>query len=53
MGGDTTPSHAVVQSGGRGFRLKAELLEDEFGRCGSTMQLLLRYSQALIAQMAQ
>jgi len=53
MGGDTTPSRAVVQSAGHGFRLKAALLKDEFGRFGPTMQLLLRYTQALITQMAQ
>ncbi|MDQ6621615.1 MAG: Crp/Fnr family transcriptional regulator [Pseudomonadota bacterium] len=53
MGGDTTPSSAVVQSAGYGFRLKAELLKDEFGRFGPTMHLLLRYTQALITQMAQ
>ena len=53
MGGDTTPSRAVVQSGGHGFRLKAEMLKAEFGRFGPTMHLLLRYTQALITQMAQ
>jgi len=53
MGGDTTPSRALVQSAGHAFRLKAELLKDEFGRFGPTMHLLLRYTQALITQMAQ
>jgi CRP-like cAMP-binding protein len=53
MGGDTTPSRAVVQSAGFGFRLKAEMLKDEFERFGPTMHLLLRYTQALITQMAQ
>jgi CRP-like cAMP-binding protein len=53
MGGDTTPSRAIVQSAGHAFRLKAELLKDEFGRFGPTMHLLLRYTQALITQMAQ
>jgi CRP-like cAMP-binding protein len=53
MGGDTTPSRAVVQGAGHGFRLKAELLKSEFGRFGPTMQLLLRYTQALITQMSQ
>ena len=53
MGGDTTPSRAVVQSAGHAFRLKAALLKDEFGRFGPTMHLLLRYTQALITQMAQ
>jgi CRP-like cAMP-binding protein len=53
MGGDTTPSRAVVQSAGHAFRLRADLLKDEFGRFGPTMHLLLRYTQALITQMAQ
>ncbi len=53
MGGDTTPSNAVVQSSGHAFRLKAQLLKDEFGRFGPSMHLLLRYTQALITQMAQ
>src|SRR5436305_12033890 len=53
MGGDTTPSRAVVQSAGHGFRLRARLLQNEFGRFGPTMHLLLRYTQALITQMSQ
>src|SRR6266571_3302003 len=53
MGGETTPSRAVVQSAGHAFRLKAQLLKDEFARFGPTMQLLLRYTQALITQMSQ
>jgi CRP-like cAMP-binding protein len=53
MGGDSTPSRAVVQSAGFGYRLKADLLKSEFGRFGPTMHLLLRYTQALITQMAQ
>jgi len=53
MGGETTPSRAVVQSAGYGFRLKAQLLKDEFGRSGPMLRLLLRYTQALITQMAQ
>jgi CRP-like cAMP-binding protein len=53
MGGDTTPSRAIVQSAGHAFRLKAQLLKDEFERFGPTMHLLLRYTQALITQMAQ
>jgi CRP-like cAMP-binding protein len=53
MGGETTPSRAVVQSAGHAFRLKAALLKTEFGRFGPTMHLLLRYTQALITQMAQ
>src|SRR5881398_952488 len=48
MGGESTPSRAVVQSAGHAFRLSAELLKDEFGRFGPTMHLLLRYTQALI-----
>lgn len=53
MGGDTTPSRAVVQSAGEGYRLRAGLLKAEFNRFGPTMQLLLRYTQALITQMSQ
>jgi CRP-like cAMP-binding protein len=53
MGGESTPSRAVVQSAGHGFRLRAQLLKDEFGRFGPTMHLLLRYTQALITQMSQ
>jgi CRP-like cAMP-binding protein len=53
MGGDTTPSRAVVQSEGHAFRLKSELLKSEFARFGPMMQLLLRYTQSLITQMAQ
>ncbi len=53
MGGDTTPSRAVVQSAGYGYRLKAQLLKDEFNRAGPVLRLLLRYTQALITQMAQ
>jgi CRP-like cAMP-binding protein len=53
MGGETTPSRAVVQSAGYGYRLKAKLLKQEFGRGGPVMRLLLRYTQALITQMAQ
>src|SRR4029453_18106310 len=53
MGGETTPSHAVVQSAGYGVRLKAQLLKQEFARFGPMMHLLLRYTQALITQMAQ
>ncbi len=53
MGGETTPSRAIVQSAGHAFRLKAELLKTEFGRFGPTMNLLLRYTQALLTQMAQ
>jgi len=53
MGGDSTPSRAVVQSAGHAYRLRANLLKDEFARFGPTMHLLLRYTQALITQMAQ
>ena len=53
MGGETTPSRAVVQSAGHGFRLEASILKEEFGRFGRMMHLLLRYTQALITQMAQ
>ena len=53
MGGETTPSRALVQSAGHAFRLKAGLLKNEFGRYGPTMHLLLRYTQAMITQMAQ
>jgi CRP-like cAMP-binding protein len=53
MGGESTPSRAVVQSAGRGFRLKAQLMKDEFERAGAVLHLLLRYTQALITQMAQ
>jgi CRP-like cAMP-binding protein len=53
MGGESTPSRAVVQSAGLGFRLKAQLMKDEFNRAGPVLHLLLRYTQALITQMAQ
>ena len=53
MGGDSTPSRAVVQTGGVGFRLKAHLLMEEFNRAGPVMRLLLRYTQALLTQMSQ
>ena len=53
MGGETTPSRAVVQSAGHGYRLRAQLLKNEFGRFGAMLHLLLRYTQALITQMAQ
>jgi CRP-like cAMP-binding protein len=53
MGGESTPSRAVVQSGGNGLRLKASLMLEEFNRAGPVMHLLLRYTQALITQMAQ
>src|ERR1700747_3341619 len=53
MGGESTPSRAVVQSAGQGFRLRASAIQEEFSRVGSVMHLLLRYTQALITQMAQ
>jgi CRP-like cAMP-binding protein len=53
MGGDSTPSRAVVQSAGQGFRLSAQIMKTEFDRAGPTLHLLLRYTQALIAQMTQ
>ena len=53
MGGDTTPSRAVVQSAGQGYRLKASAMMLEFNRAGPAMHLLLRYTQALITQMSQ
>jgi len=53
MGGESTPSRAVVQSAGRALRLKAQQLMDEFSRNGPVLHLLLRYTQALITQMTQ
>jgi len=53
MGGQTTTSRAVVQSAGRGYRLKASLMMQEFNRAGPVLHLLLRYTQALISQMTQ
>ncbi len=53
MGGDTTPSSAVVQTAGHAYRLDKSLLMQEFNRAGSLQKLLLRYTQALITQMAQ
>lgn len=53
MGGETTPSRAIVQSAGFGYRLKSRYLKEEFHRAGPVMYLLLRYTQALITQMAQ
>jgi CRP-like cAMP-binding protein len=53
MGGESTPSRAVVQSAGRGLRLAAQLMKDEFDKNGLVLHLLLRYTQALITQMAQ
>jgi len=53
MGGESTPSRAVVQSAGHGLRLKAHVMKEEFDRAGPVLHLLLRYTQALITQMAQ
>lgn len=53
MGGETTPSRAIVQSGGTAYRLKGHLLKDEFYRAGPMQRLMLRYTQALLTQMAQ
>jgi len=53
MGGGTMPNRAVVQSAGYAYRLRAPLIQQEFGRNGSLGRLLLRYTQALITQMAQ
>lgn len=53
MGGESTSSRAVVQSGGSGYRLLGQRLVDEFNRHGHLMSLVLRYTQALITQMAQ
>jgi CRP-like cAMP-binding protein len=53
MGGDTTPSSAVVQTAGHGYRLQGRLLKEEFNRAGLLQRLLLRYTQALVTQMAQ
>lgn len=53
MGGESTPSRAVVQSAGQALRLSGQRLKDEFNRHGEMLQLMLRYTQALITQMAQ
>jgi CRP-like cAMP-binding protein len=53
MGGETTPSRAIVQSGGYAYRLIGKQLKEEFHRNGQVQLLLLRYTQALITQMAQ
>ena len=52
MGGESTPSRAVVQSAGKGLRLPAQVIKDEFKRA-PVLHLLLRYTQALITQMSQ
>ncbi|MBK9165404.1 MAG: Crp/Fnr family transcriptional regulator [Acidobacteria bacterium] len=53
MGGSTTPSRAVVQSGGKAFRLHSRHLTDEFSLGGPFQKILLRYTQALMTQIAQ
>jgi CRP-like cAMP-binding protein len=53
MGGETTPSRAIVQSAGWAFRLSGRSLKREFTRAGPLQLLLLRYTQALLTQMAQ
>jgi CRP-like cAMP-binding protein len=53
MGGETTPSRAVVQSAGQGYRVRAAILKKQFESRGELQQLLLRFTQALITQMTQ
>ncbi|MBC5785331.1 Crp/Fnr family transcriptional regulator [Ramlibacter sp. USB13] len=53
MGGESTPSSSVVQSAGAGLRMPARVLKEEFNRSAAVLHLLLRYTQALITQMAQ
>jgi CRP-like cAMP-binding protein len=53
MGGETTPSRAIVQSAGYAYRLVGQRLKEEFHRSGAMQLLLLRYTQALLTQMAQ
>ena len=53
MGGETMPNRAVVQSAGHAYRLQGALLKQEFNRSGELQHLLLRYTQALLTQMAQ
>jgi CRP-like cAMP-binding protein len=53
MGGNTTPSRAIVQTAGHGYQLKTSLLMEEFKRGGAMQHLLLRYTQALITQVSQ
>ena len=53
MGGETTPSRAVVQSAGHAYRLTGQVLKEEFIRAAAMQHLLLRYTQALLTQMAQ
>ena len=53
MGGDTTPSQALVQSAGYAYRMKKQLLKEAFDRSAPLRHILLRYTQALLTQMAQ
>ena len=53
MGGETTPNRAIVQVAGTAYRLRGQFLKQEFSRSGALQQLLLRYTQALLTQMAQ
>jgi CRP-like cAMP-binding protein len=53
MGGESTPSRAVVQSSGHGYRMRSQVIKEEFHRSLPVMHVLLRYTQALITQMAQ
>jgi CRP-like cAMP-binding protein len=53
MGGESTPSEAIVQSAGYSYRLPGQRLKDEFNRHGELLLLMLRYTQSLITQMAQ
>jgi CRP-like cAMP-binding protein len=53
MGGGSTPSRAVVQSAGKGYRLGSDYMKREFDRAGPVLHVLLRYTQALLTQMAQ
>ena len=53
MGGGSTPSRAVVQSAGQGFRMKGQAIKSEFNQSPPVLHLLLRYTQAMITQMAQ
>jgi CRP-like cAMP-binding protein len=53
MGGETTPSRAIVQSAGQAYRVSSKVLKAEFHRAGPLQEVLLRYTQALITQMSQ
>jgi CRP-like cAMP-binding protein len=53
MGGETMPNRAVVQSAGHAYKLRGQVLKEEFNRAGDLQHLLLRYTQALLTQMSQ